>query len=107
MNNTISGNGISKDQLKWFYALVGLFAVLLGWSFMNGMLFMTGLPVVFLMMLLASLHRQLQPFIDHKLHLPLFMLFQVLPLLQLMQFSLIFSAHPLSAFQLLFDLQAH
>ena len=52
MNNTISGNGISKDQLKWFYALVGLFAILLGWSFMNGMLFMTGLPVVFLMMLL-------------------------------------------------------
>lgn len=52
MNSSFSANGISKDQLKWFYALVGLFAVLLGWSFMNGMLFMTGLPVVFLMMLL-------------------------------------------------------
>ena len=42
----------SKDQVHWFYALVALFAGLLGLGMMNGMDYLTGLPVVFFILLL-------------------------------------------------------
>ncbi|MBK7683160.1 MAG: hypothetical protein IPJ26_12185, partial [Bacteroidetes bacterium] len=42
----------SKDQLNWFYALVALFALFLGWGMLKGMVFLAGLPVVFFILLL-------------------------------------------------------
>ena len=42
----------SKDQLNWFYALVALFALFLGWGMLKGMVFFAGLPVVFFILLL-------------------------------------------------------
>jgi len=43
---------LGKDQLNWFYALVALFAVFLGWGMLNGMVFMAGLPIVFFVLLM-------------------------------------------------------
>lgn len=52
MNHTLFATAFSKDQLNWFYALVALFAALLGVGMINGMDFLVGLPVVFFILLL-------------------------------------------------------
>ncbi len=52
MNSSLLSTKFSKDQLQWFYALVALFALFLGWGMLKGMVFLAGLPVVFFILLL-------------------------------------------------------
>ena len=55
---------ISKDQLRWFYAITILFSLLLGWGIMNGMMYLAGLPVVFLIFLLLIFRLDLIVFLS-------------------------------------------
>lgn len=52
MNSSPMHSRLSKDQINWFYALVVLFALFLGWGMLKGMVFLAGLPVVFFILLL-------------------------------------------------------
>ncbi|MBL7922825.1 MAG: O-antigen ligase family protein [Bacteroidia bacterium] len=62
MSDRTFNTSFSKSQLHWFYALVILFGAFLTWGILKGMMFMAGLPVVFLILLLMVFRLDLMVF---------------------------------------------
>ncbi|CAN5640132.1 hypothetical protein BH11BAC2_BH11BAC2_07720 [soil metagenome] len=53
---SLSAKGLNKDQLRWFYFLTGFFMLFSAIAIVKGFLFITGLPVVFFILLLTVFH---------------------------------------------------